>query len=48
MSNEAECDSCVVHMSNLATLQSKNAGLIDELDEVKSCPALKSELAENL
>ena len=43
----SECDECAVHMACLASLQSKHAPLIDELDrtknaldEVKSRPVL--------
>lgn len=56
MLDETECNRYAVHMSNLASLQSKYACLIDELDEAKSrlslfgacksCPALQSELAK--
>jgi hypothetical protein len=40
VSDEVECDSCVVQKSNLATLQTKYACLIGKLDEVKSRPSL--------
>jgi hypothetical protein len=36
LSDQMACDGCVVHMSNLDTLQSKYAYLIDQLDEVES------------
>jgi hypothetical protein len=58
VSDEAECDSCAIHISNFATLQTKNASLLDELEEVKarpillgackSCLGLQSELAEKV
>jgi len=38
--DETECESCVVQISNLATLQIKYACLIDERYEVKSRPSL--------
>jgi hypothetical protein len=54
--DEAKCDSYAVHMSNLDTMQTNYACLIDEIDEVKSRPshlgvcksyhAMKSELTE--
>ena len=37
---ESECDACAVHMSNLATLQTKYASLLDELNEVKARPVM--------
>ena len=40
VSKEAECDACATHMSNFATLQSKYASLLDELEEVKARPVL--------
>ena len=56
VSDEVECDECVVHMSNLTDLQSKYVALLDENDELKSssgllgacksCLGLQSELAE--
>jgi hypothetical protein len=56
VSNEVECDECVVHMINFSKLQSKYAILLDENDELKarssllgackSCSGLQSELAE--
>ena len=58
MSNEVECDECVVHMSNLTNLHSKYVALLDENDELKSsygllgacksCSGLQSELAEKV
>ena len=56
ISEETECDACAVHMSNLATLHTKYATLVDEHDELKArstllgackfCSGLQSELAE--
>jgi excinuclease UvrABC ATPase subunit len=56
VSNETECGGCALHMSNIATLQTKYATLIDERDELQSmssllgacqtCPGLQIELAE--
>jgi hypothetical protein len=40
MSDEVECDSCAIHKSNLATLETKYAYLIGEPNEVKSRPSL--------
>jgi hypothetical protein len=40
VSDESKCDACAVHMSNLATLQTKYASLLDELEEVKARPVL--------
>ena len=40
MTDEAECDECALHMSNLVSLQSKYAVLLDELEEVKARPVL--------
>ena len=40
VSNEAECDSCAIHLSNFATLQTKYASLLNELKEVKARPIL--------
>lgn len=37
---EMVCNSCAVYMSNLATLQTKYASLLFELDKVKSRPSL--------
>ena len=58
MSDEVECDECAIHMSSLASLQSKYASLLDENDELKSrssllgacksCSGLQSELAEKV
>jgi hypothetical protein len=54
--DKAECDECVVHMSNLIDLQSKYVALLDENDELKSrsgllgacksCSGLQYELAK--
>jgi hypothetical protein len=56
VSNEIECDECVVHMTNFSKLQSKYVVLLDENDELKarssllgackSYSGLQSELAE--
>jgi hypothetical protein len=56
VSDEVECDECVVHMSKLTDLQSKYVALLDENDELKSrsgllgacksCSGLQSELVE--
>jgi hypothetical protein len=56
VSDEVECDECVVHMNNFSKLQSKYVVLLDENDELKarsslldackSCSGLESELAE--
>jgi len=40
VTDEAECDECALHMSNLVSLQSKYAVLLDELEEVKARPVL--------
>ena len=40
VSNEVECDECAIHMSSLASLQSKYASLLDENDELKSRSSL--------
>jgi hypothetical protein len=36
ISDEVECDNCAIHMSSLASLQSKYASLLDQNDELKS------------
>ena len=36
VSDEAECNECAIHMSNLTDLQSKYVTLLDENDELKS------------
>jgi hypothetical protein len=56
VSDETECDECALHMSNIATLQTKYSTLLDERDELGSrsillgactvCPGLQSELAQ--
>jgi hypothetical protein len=56
VSNEVECDECVVHMTNFSELQSKYVVLLDENDELKarssllgackSCLGFQSEMAE--
>src|SRR5579859_5947014 len=56
ISEETECDECAVHMSNFASLQTRYATLMDEIEEMrarplvlgacKSCPGLRSELAK--
>lgn len=56
VSDETECDECALHMSNITTLQTKYATLLDERDELRSrssllgvctvCPGLQTELAE--
>jgi hypothetical protein len=56
VSDEVECDECVVYMTNFSKLQSKYVVLLDENDELKdrssllgackSCSGLQSELAE--
>jgi hypothetical protein len=34
--NETECDECALHMSNITTLQTKYATLLDECDKLRS------------
>ena len=34
VSDEVECDTCAIHMSNFASLQTKYASLLDKLDEI--------------
>ena len=56
VSDKVECDTCTIHMSNIACLQTKYASLLDEIDEIKArptllgacklCSGLQSELAE--
>ncbi|MEY8874858.1 hypothetical protein, partial [Haemophilus sp. SZY H52] len=56
VSEEAECESCTAHMTDLLTLRGKYAALVGEVDELrarpqllgacKSCAGLQSELAE--
>ena len=38
--DEFACDACAFYMSNLATLQTKYATLLDKLEEVKARPIL--------
>jgi hypothetical protein len=55
--NEIECDEFALHMSNITTLHTKYATLLDECDELqsrssllcasKTCPGLKTGLVEN-
>jgi hypothetical protein len=40
VSDETECDGCALHMSNIATLQTKYATLIDECDDLQSMSSL--------
>ena len=56
VSDETEYDECPLHMSNITTLQTKYATLLDERDELRSrssllgactaCPSLHTKLAE--
>lgn len=56
VTDETECDACVIYMSTITTLQSKYSSVLDEHDELKSrssllgacqsCPGLQSELVE--
>jgi hypothetical protein len=56
VSDETECDGCALHTSNIATLQTKYATLLDERDELRSrsslldaytaCTSLHTELAQ--
>jgi hypothetical protein len=56
VSDKIECDECALHMSNITTLQTKHATLLDQRDELTSrssllgvcivCPSLQTELAE--
>jgi hypothetical protein len=58
VSDETECDGCTLHMSNIATLQTKYATLLDEGDELRSrfsllgactaCLGLQAELAKRI
>jgi stalled ribosome rescue protein Dom34 len=58
VSDEVECNECTIHMSSLASLQSKYASFLDKNDELKSrssllgaCKSyssLQSELAEKV
>jgi hypothetical protein len=57
VSDETECYECALHMSNITTLQTKYATLLNERDELRSrfsllgvctiCLDLKTELAES-
>jgi hypothetical protein len=38
--DETECDECALHMSNITTLQTKYATLLDEHDELRSRSSL--------
>jgi hypothetical protein len=40
VSDEVECDECVVHMTNFSELQSKYAALLDENDGLKARSSL--------
>jgi hypothetical protein len=40
VSDEIECGGCALHMSNITTLQTKYAILIDETDELQSRSSL--------
>jgi hypothetical protein len=40
VSDETECDGCALHMSNIATLQTKYATLLYECDELRSMSRL--------
>jgi hypothetical protein len=54
--DKTECDECALHMSNITTLHTKYATLLDECDELRSrssllgactiCSGLQTELAE--
>jgi hypothetical protein len=56
VSDKTKCDGFALHMSNIATLQTKYATLLDECGELQSrssllgacqtCPSLQTELAE--
>ena len=58
VSDETKCDTCAVHMSNLASMQTKYASLLDESDGLKarpvllgackSCSSLQSKLVEKV
>jgi hypothetical protein len=36
VSDETECDECALHMSNITTLQTMYASLLDEHDKLRS------------
>jgi hypothetical protein len=40
VSGETECDECALHMSNITTLHTKYATLLDECDELRSRSSL--------
>jgi hypothetical protein len=40
VSDESECDECALHMSNMTTLHTKYANLLDERDELRSRSSL--------
>ena len=40
VSDETECDACVVYMSTITTLQSNYSSMLDEHDELKSRSSL--------
>jgi hypothetical protein len=40
VSDEIECDECALHMSNITTLQTKHATLLDEHDKLRSRSSL--------
>jgi hypothetical protein len=40
VSDETECDGCTLHMSNITTLQTKYATLLDERNELRSMSSL--------
>jgi hypothetical protein len=56
VSDETKCDEGALHISNITTLQTKYATLLDERDELRSrsrllgectaCPGLQTELVE--
>jgi hypothetical protein len=58
VSDETECDKCALHMSDITTLQTKYATLLNECNELRSmfsllvvcivCPGLQIELAERV
>jgi hypothetical protein len=40
VSDETGCDECALHISNITTLQTKYATLLDERDELRSRSSL--------
>lgn len=46
VSDETDCDSCAIHMSSLATLQSKYAALVDKFDEDRAKPDMLNACAK--